>query len=87
VSTTRDTFGGYRAPGADPRTRVAQWANQKLNTLVLDEDIDLVANVQRGLQTRDYRCGPLGAREAAVAWFADRVRASLGDAAEEQPQR
>jgi len=83
VSRTRDTFGSYRAPGADPRTRVAQWANQKLNSLVLDEDIDLVANVQRGLQTRGYRCGPLGAREAAVAWFADRVRASLGDAAPE----
>ena len=74
VSQTRDTFGGYRAAGADPRTRVAQWANQKLNTLVLDEDIDLVANVQRGLQTRGYRCGPLGAREAGVAWFADRIR-------------
>ena len=62
-----------RAPGS------AQWANQKLNTLVLDEDIDLVANVQRGLQTRGYRCGPLGAREAGVGWFADRIRDSLGD--------
>jgi len=79
VSRTRDTFGSYRAPGADPRTRVAQWANHRLNSLVLDEDIDLVANVQRGLHTRDYRCGPLGAREAAVAWFADRIRASLHD--------
>jgi Rieske 2Fe-2S family protein len=88
VDRTRDTFGGYRAAGADPRTRLAQWANQKLNTIVLDEDIDLVANVQRGLRTRGYQCGPLGAREAAVAWFADRVRASLGDAAsEEQPAR
>ncbi len=81
VGQTRDVWGSYRAPGADPRTRVAQWANQKLNTLVLDEDIDLVANVQRGLQTRDYECGPLGAREAAVAWFADHIRASLGEAA------
>ncbi len=86
VAQTRDTFGGYRAAGADPRTRVAQWANQKLNTLVLDEDIDLVANVQRGLQTRGYRCGPLGAREAGVGWFADRIRDSLGLPAPEQPQ-
>src|SRR6201996_1064704 len=84
---TRDTFAGYRAPGADPRTRVAQWANNRVNSLVLDEDIDLVANVQQGLHTRDYRCGPLGAREAAVAWFADRVRASLGDAGQEPPLR
>jgi Rieske 2Fe-2S family protein len=86
VAQTRDTFGSYRAAGADPRTRVAQWANQKLNTLVLDEDIDLVANVQRGLRTRNYECGPLGAREAAVAWFADHIRASLGDAAQESQE-
>ncbi len=29
VAQTRDTFGSYRAAGADPRTRVAQWANQQ----------------------------------------------------------
>ena len=80
VGTTSDTWGSYRAPGADPRTRVVQWANQRLNTLVFDEDIDLVDNVQQGLQTRGYRCGPLGAREAGVAWFADRIRADLAPA-------
>lgn len=80
VARTADTFGSYRAPGADPRTRLVQWANQRLNTLVLDEDIDLVDNVQRGLKTRGYSCGPLGAREAGVAWFADRIRADLAPA-------
>ena len=60
---------------------------QRLNTLVLNEDIDLVANVQHGLQTRGYTCGPLSARERAVAWFADRIRASLADEGEEQPVR
>ena len=39
--------------------------------------LDLVDNVQQGLVTRDYECGPLSAREDAVAWFADRVRADL----------
>ena len=86
VASTRDVSASFRPEGTSPRTRLVQWANQRLNTLVLDEDIDLVANVQKGLQTRDYRCGPLGAREAGVAWFANRVRASLGDAAQEQPQ-
>ena len=80
VGSTSDTWGSYRAAGADPRTRLVQWANQRLNTLVFDEDIDLVDNVQRGLQTRGYRCGPLGAREAGVAWFADRIRADLAPA-------
>ncbi len=77
VARTRDVFGAYRTHGADPRTKAAQWLNQKLNNLVLDEDIDLVDNVQQGLQTRGYECGPLSRREDAVAWFADRVRADL----------
>jgi choline monooxygenase len=80
VASTSDTWGSYRAAGADPRTRLVQWANQRLNTLVFDEDIDLVDNVQQGLQTRGYRCGPLGARETGVAWFADRIRADLAPA-------
>ena len=77
VARTRDVFGSFRPHGADPRTKAAQWLNQKLNNLVLDEDIDLVDNVQQGLQTRGYECGPLSRREDAVAWFADRVRADL----------
>ncbi|HEY3773201.1 MAG TPA: aromatic ring-hydroxylating dioxygenase subunit alpha [Solirubrobacteraceae bacterium] len=90
VARTADTFGSYRAPGADPRTRFVQWANQRLNTLVLDEDIDLVDNVQQGLQTRGYECGPLSKRETAVAWFADRIRRdlapALGESAEPVPE-
>ncbi len=50
---------------------------------MLDEDIDLVDNVQQGLQTRGYECGPLSKRETAVAWFADRIRADLAPALEE----
>jgi Rieske 2Fe-2S family protein len=80
VAATHDVWASYRPAGAGPRTRFVQWANQRLNTLVLDEDVDLVDNVQQGLQTRDYRCGPLSAREAGVAWFADRIRADLAPA-------
>ena len=80
VGSTRDVSASYRPAHSSPRTRLAQWANQRLNTLVLDEDIDLVDNVQQGLMTRGYRCGPLSAREAGVAWFADRIRADLAPA-------
>ncbi len=80
VASTRDVSASYRPAGASPRTRFVQWANQRLNTLVLDEDVDLVDNVQQGLMTRGYRCGPLSAREAGVAWFADRIRADLAPA-------
>jgi choline monooxygenase len=85
VARTSDTFGSYRPAGTDPRTRVVQWANQRLNSLVLDEDIDLVANVQQGLMTRGYRCGPLSQREQGVAWFADRIRADLAPALADGP--
>jgi choline monooxygenase len=77
VTRTADVAGSYRPAGTDPRTRFVQWANQRLNTLVLDEDIDLVDNVQQGLMTRGYQCGPLSKRESGVAWFADRIRADL----------
>jgi hypothetical protein len=80
VASTSDVSASYRPAAAGPRTRFVQWANQRLNTLVLDEDIDLVDNVQQGLQTRGYRCGPLSAREKGVAWFADRIRADLAPA-------
>ncbi|HWD77200.1 MAG TPA: aromatic ring-hydroxylating dioxygenase subunit alpha [Solirubrobacteraceae bacterium] len=81
VGRTADVSAVYRPAGTDARTRFVQWANRRLNTLVLDEDIDLVDNVQQGLMTRGYACGPLSAREAGVAWFADRIRADLGSAA------
>ena len=41
------------------------------------EDVDLVTNVQAGLETRGYEPGPLSGREAAVGWFADRIRRDL----------
>ena len=80
VGRTRDVFAGYRPAGRGPRTRFVQWLNRRLNTLVLDEDIDLVDNVQQGLQTRGYECGPLSRAGGRVAWFADRVRADLAPA-------
>jgi Rieske 2Fe-2S family protein len=83
VESTSDVWACYRPAGSGMRTRAAQWINHRLNTLVLEEDIDLVANVQQGAHTRGYRCGPLSPREAAVAWFADRVRADLAPALEE----
>ncbi len=77
VDATAGVYDCYRPPGSGPRTRLVQWANHRLNTLVTDEDTDLVSNVQQGAQTRDYTCGPLSPREGGVAWFADRIRADL----------
>jgi choline monooxygenase len=64
---------------ASLRTRAAQYANRRINRLVAHEDFDLVENQQAGLATRGFQPGPLSRREAAVAWFADRIRADLAE--------
>jgi choline monooxygenase len=73
----RDVARAYRHPRAGIRTRLAQRVNNRLNTLVGKEDYDLVANVQAGLETRGFQLGPLSHREAAIAWFAERIRTDL----------
>jgi phenylpropionate dioxygenase-like ring-hydroxylating dioxygenase large terminal subunit len=73
----RDEAYGYRHPRASLRTRLAQRVNNRVNTHVGKEDYDLVENVQAGLETRGFELGPLSRREAAIAWFADRIRADL----------
>jgi choline monooxygenase len=80
VGETRDVWGIFGARRRSPMTRVAQRLNHHLNGRVLDEDIDLVAGVQRGIRTRGYSPGPLAAAERAVGWFADRIRADLAEA-------
>jgi choline monooxygenase len=67
--------------GGGAKTRAVQFANRKINELVSDEDVDLVANQQAGIATHGFEPGPLSRREAAVGWFADRIRADLGEAA------
>jgi len=77
ANVTRDEWGTFRHPDSPRSSRVVQRINNMLNTTVLKEDVDLVENVQRGIRSRGYHPGPLSRREAAVGWFADRVRADL----------
>jgi choline monooxygenase len=82
ADVTRDEWGTFRQPDAPASSRVVQRINNVLNTTVLKEDVDLVDNVQRGIRSRGDHPGPLSRREAAVAWFADRIRADLERAVE-----
>ena len=81
---TRDTALLYRHPDASLRTRLAQRVNRKVNTLVGDEDFDLVRTCRPGIESRGWEPGPLSGREAAIAWFADRIRA--GPRGDDAPQ-
>jgi Rieske 2Fe-2S family protein len=81
TDATRDVAMTLLPRSSSVKTRIAQFANRKVNELVSDEDVDLVANQQAGLATHGFEPGPLSRREAAVGWFADRIRADLGEAA------
>jgi choline monooxygenase len=81
IAATHDVYCCYRAADPTPAMRAVQRLNQRLNVEVADEDADLVARVQAGMATTGWTPGPLGEREAAVAWFADKVRTALEAAA------
>ena len=78
IGATLDRWACFRHRGSGPVTRLVQRINNRFNNEVLEEDVDLVSAVQTGIRTHGYRPGPLSDREAAVWWFADRIRADVG---------
>ena len=79
TGATQDVAMTLVPRGGSAKTRAVRLANRKINELVSDEDVDLVANQQAGIATHGFEPGPLSRREAAVGWFADRIRADLGE--------
>lgn len=77
IAATHDIWSCYRREQPSVAMRAVQRVNHRLNNEVAREDADLVARVQAGMATSGWAPGPLGEREAAVAWFADRVRRDL----------
>ncbi|MFJ9535745.1 aromatic ring-hydroxylating dioxygenase subunit alpha [Streptomyces sp. NPDC101225] len=67
----------YTRHGESVRTRLARRLNIHIGWGTNDEDVELVKRVQDGLTTPGYEPGPLSQREAAVGWFARRVRDDL----------
>ncbi|WP_250400120.1 aromatic ring-hydroxylating oxygenase subunit alpha [Streptomyces cellostaticus] len=72
----------YTRKGASLRTRLARRLNIHIGWVTTDEDAELVERVQAGLTSPGYEPGPLSRREAAVGWFARKIRQDL-DSAEE----
>ena len=72
------TARGLRRPGDRPARAGRDLRSYlALNVEVAAEDAELVARVQAGMATTGWAPGPLGEREAAVAWFAGHVRRAL----------
>ncbi|WP_432585063.1 aromatic ring-hydroxylating dioxygenase subunit alpha [Streptomyces sp. HD1123-B1] len=70
----------YTRHGESARTRLARKLNIHIGWVTNDEDAELVQRVQAGLSTPGFEPGPLSRREAAVGWFARRVRDDLDGA-------
>ncbi len=81
IDATHDVYACYRAERPNAAMRGVQRLNQRLNIAVADEDAELVARVQAGMGGGGWVPGPLGEREAGVAWFAAQVRQALEAAA------
>ena len=81
IDATHDVYACYRTERPNAAMRGVQRLNQRLNSAVADEDAELVARVQAGMGGGGWVPGPLGEREAGVAWFAAQVRQALEAAA------
>jgi len=77
----------FALPDARREMRAARWLNQRINTLVGQEDVDIVEGVQAGLGSSGYRAGILSGKEARVRQFQALVRQAIPIAGElERPE-
>lgn len=75
----------YGLPDSSRAMRAARWLNMRVNYQVHDEDLDLVASVQRGLAGSAYSTGLLCDKEVAVKALQSWVRADVPEAAQARP--
>lgn len=76
---TKTVWQTFRPPetAGRRRDRLVQRLNQRINSLVQEEDNDLTERVQEGLGSSMYRAGVLGARENGLKHFHDLIREAI----------
>jgi phenylpropionate dioxygenase-like ring-hydroxylating dioxygenase large terminal subunit len=65
--------------------RAARYLNWRINRRVNAEDTELIARVQRGMESDSYEPGPLGESEVCLRSFAARLRRMIPEARLERP--
>ncbi len=74
---TRAVSVVYRPAGESLRNRLVRRLSTTINTLVMDEDVELCDGVQRGLESLTYDRGVLNVNEAGVRHFHEQLRAAV----------
>jgi len=75
----------YALPDERREMRAARHLNWRINRRVNAEDTELIARVQRGMQSPTYRPGPLGTSEVCLRSFAQKLRKLIPEARLEAP--
>jgi Rieske 2Fe-2S family protein len=74
VRRTRAISTVYRPAEESARARLVRRTNWRLNSEVMDEDVELCDGVQEGLESLTYERGVLNRNEAALLQFHDLLR-------------
>jgi phenylpropionate dioxygenase-like ring-hydroxylating dioxygenase large terminal subunit len=75
----------YALPDGRPAMKAARYLNWRINRRVNAEDTELIARVQKGMETDSYEPGPLGLSEVCLRSFATRLRRMIPEARLERP--
>jgi phenylpropionate dioxygenase-like ring-hydroxylating dioxygenase large terminal subunit len=75
----------YALPDDRREMKVARHLNWRINRRVNAEDTELIARVQRGMESRSYVAGPLGTSEVCLRSFAKKLRRMIPEARLERP--
>lgn len=75
----------YALPDERREMRAARYLNWRINRRVNAEDTVLIGRVQRGMESRSYEAGPLGASEVCLRSFAGKLRRLIPEARLPQP--
>jgi len=75
----------YGLPDDRREMKAARYLNWRINRRVNAEDTELIARVQKGMESGSYEPGPLGLSEVCLRSFATRLRRMIPEARLERP--
>ncbi len=75
----------YAIPDPRREMKAARYLNWRINRRVNAEDTELIARVQKGMESASYEPGPLGRSEVCLRSFASKLRRMIPEARLDSP--